>query len=323
MFEEYKPEKFCRDYIDIKGSIRQLVMFMAVIFGIKPVMDDWVEKERYDRFVKICGNYGLSVKPDAVFFGVDDPLITKKSVGKETLTTTIANGRRFESAKPGGMVHVFIAKDKDNLEKAFFNGWYPLVVKNRVIQKPYIDLLKFGYNLGYPRCCVNFFRHFNDWNKYSNLYETLRNTSGKPSYLCNCFTKDVVYSYIYHIPCSFNCLATVEKAQALRDEIGKKEPLFVELIDAHLKLPFLIFYETVMYAFEGEMKDNKLYYKRVYFIGRGEGRNDIYGKILEQGNCLFLDGKDVIILKNGKQTNKIKNQPSEFAPVIPFLIQFD
>lgn len=321
MFEQYLPKKFCREFVEVKKSSRQLVMFMAVVLGIKPAMDDWVRKENYEAFKKVCRRYGLLIKPDVAFSEMDAPSL-KKSIGGETLTTTITKGVQLDLARPSDQIHVFIAKTKDNLERAFKNGWYPVVIKNRVMQKPYIDLQKFGYDLGYPGCCIKFFRHFNDWYKYSHLYETLKNTKGRPSYLCNCFNKDVVYGYIYHIPCSFNCSATKKLAGSLREAIKEEEPEFIEEIDRHLKLPFLIFYETTMYALEGEIKDKKLFYKKVYFIARGSGENNFYKDILEKGNCLFLEDKEIIVLKDKKLVGKINPPATEFAPQIPFLIQF-
>ncbi|TSC53068.1 MAG: Uncharacterized protein LiPW39_447 [Parcubacteria group bacterium LiPW_39] len=321
MFEKYLPKKFCKEYVEVRQSSRQLVMFMAVVLGIKPAMDDWVRKENYEAFKKICRRYGVLVKPDAAFFDLDASAL-KESVGGGTLTTTVAKGIPFELAKGSDLVHVFLAKNKDNLERAFGNGWYPLVIKNRVMQKPFIDLQKFGYDLGYPDCCVKFFRHFNDWYKFSHLYEIFKNTKGRPSYLCNCLTKDVVYSYIYHMPCSFNCRQTIKLADSLREAIKKEEPEFVAEIDKHTKLPFLVFNEIIMYAFEGEIKNDRLFYGKTYFVARGSGQENYYQSILDKGNCLFLEDKEVIVLKNKKLVGKIKVPKTAFAPQIPFLIQF-
>jgi len=321
MFERYIPKKFCRDFVEVKGSSKQLVMFMSVALGIKPAMDDWIFKKDLAAFKRICWRYGLLIKPDVAFSSIDARAL-KQSVGGETLTTTIASGIQLDKAKHSDLIHVFISKTKDKLDDCFKNGWYPVVIKGRTIQKPYIDLQKFGYNLGYPACCIKFFRHFNDWYKYSHLFEIYKNTQGQPSALCNCLTKDVIYSYIYHMPCSFDCKQTKKIVHKLREAIKEQEPDFVSKIDAHLRIPFLVFYETVMYAFEGSIKEQKLYYRRVYFIARGEGYNNIYQKIIEKGNCLFLENEEVYILKNKKLIGKIKPPKTEFAPQKPFLIQF-
>jgi len=320
MFEQCLPKSFCREFISIKNSDRQLIMFMAVVLGIKPAMDDWIPKKRLPKFNNLCRKYGLKIKEDVAFFDIDNPKV-KTAIGGETLTTTIAKGMRVHNASAEDMVHVFISKSKGNLDKAFVNGWYPVMIKNRVSQKPYIDLLKFGYGLGYPDCCIQFFRHFNDWRKYSHLFEIFKNTKGDPSFLCNPFTKDMVYGYIYHMPCSFNCAKTIHLAGELREAIKEKEPELIERIDEHLKMPFLIFYETIMYAFDGKLKNNRLYYKRPYFVARFNKENP-YQKTLEKGNCLFVENRKVIILKNGKNIATINCSKKDWANREPFLIQF-
>ncbi|MEA3464016.1 MAG: hypothetical protein U9R14_03005, partial [Patescibacteria group bacterium] len=138
MFERCLPKKFCREFVSIKDSDRQLIMFMAVVFGIKPAMDDWIPKKKLARFTNLCRKYGLRIKPDVAFSDIDN-LNIKTAVGGETLTTTIAIGARIPQANPEDMVHVFISKSKDDLNKAFVNGWYPVMIKDRIAQKPYID----------------------------------------------------------------------------------------------------------------------------------------------------------------------------------------
>jgi len=323
-FTEYKPEKFCREYVEAKISSRQLVMFMSVVLGIKPAMDDWITNDRLAALKKACKKYGLLLEPDIGFIDVDDQSL-KDSGGGGTLTTTVARGIQVRNAGAKDMIHVFISRKQESLEAISGNGWYPVVVGDRVVHKPYIDLLKFGYNLGYPTCCVDFFRHYNDWYKYSHLWEVFKNTRSRPSYLCNCFTKDLTYGYIYHIPCSYDCQATKKLAGGLRQAIRAEEPRFVELIDRHLRLPFLIFYETVMYAFEGELKNGKLSYSQVYFLGRDSRGNNYYQNILEKGDSLFVEGRTVFVSKGGKKVGKIEaqTQPNGFAPEYPFLIQFE
>src|SRR3989338_473711 len=300
MFETYIPKRFCREFVNIKGFSGQLTMIMATVKVIKPSMDDWVSVDRYDGYRKICKRYGLFIRPDTVFNVVEDQKIPLSVIGRERLTTTKAYGLPFNKLRRNGSVHVSISKSKRNLERCFKNGWYTLIIKSRVIDRPLIDAFKFGYDLGYPECCVNFFQRYNNWYKYSYLYEALKNTpENKYHYLCNPLTKDVTYSYIYHMPCSYNCQTTIESAERIRTAIYEEEPQFVRKIDRHLKLPLLIFYERKSYAFKGEIKNNRLYYKDVCFIGQMP-ENNLYETDLEKGDCVFIENKDVIILKNGK-----------------------
>lgn len=323
MFENYIPKKFCREFVEIKGHSLQLVMIMATVKGIKPCMDDWVRVDKYDKYRKICKSYGLFVRPDTVFNVVEGSNIPINVIGRGRLTTTKAFGFSFNKSVKGGSVHVFISCSKKNLDNGFKNGWYPLIIKNRVIDKPLIDAFKFGYDLGYPKCCIDFFQKYNNWYKYSYLYEAFKNTPQNDyHYLCNPFTKDITYSYIYHMPCSYNCQATINLAKRIREAIYKEEPEFVRRIVRHLRLPLLVFYERKFYAFEGEIKNNRLYYNKVYFIGQMP-ENNLYEIYLRKGNSVFIENKDVLILKNGKLIKRIKWQKKDFAPEMSFIIQFN
>lgn len=324
MFETYIPKKFCREFVRIKGHGSQLTMIMATVKGIKPVMDDWIRVDRYNEYRRICRRYGLFTRPDTIFNVVEGNSISIDVVGRGRLTTTKAFGFPFNNKlNKNGSIHIFISKSKDKLENCFENGWYPLIIKNRVIDKPLIDAFKFGYDLGYPECCVDFFQKYNNWYKYSYLYETFKNTpEGEYNYLCNPFTKDITYSYVYHMPCCYNCKATFNLAKRIKESIDKEEPGFVKEIDKYLRLPLLVFYERKFYAFDGEIKNKRLYYKSVYFIGQMP-ENNLYETDLRKGNCVFIEDKDVVILKKGKLIKRIKWQKKDFAPEFPFIIQFN
>lgn len=323
MFEDYSPKRFCRDLAGIRGHSNGLTIIMAVIKGVKPAADDWIRVGKYDAYQKACKRYGLIVRPDAVFRVVESKKIPAEIIGREYLTSTKAFGFSLNTADRNDSLHVFISRSKKHLEASFSNGWYPLVIKNRVIDKPLIDSFRFGYNLGYPDCCVNFFQRYNNWSAYSYLYEVFKNSShGKYSFLCNPFTKDDAYSYVYHMPCSYSCRETVRLAKQIRRCIYEEEREFAERIDRHLKLPFLVFYERKFYAFEGEIRNKRIHYKKTYFVGRMAG-NNLYEEDLNRGDCVFVDGNDVVISKNGKLIKVIKNQKKNFASETPFIIQFE
>jgi hypothetical protein len=323
MFEQFLPKKFCREFVEIKFTSSQLTMIMAVVKGIKPCMDDWVRVDRFDAYRKACKRYGLFMKPDTIFRVVKKDDLPESIIGKQRLTTTTAFGLPLNRPEKDGSFHVFISKTKKGLDNAFKNGWYPLIINNRVIAKPLADAFKFGYDLGYPGCCVAFFQKYNNWNKYSNLYEIYKNTpESKYSYLCNPFTKDMTYSYIYHMPCSYHCQDTIKLTKRLRAAIKEEEPEFVKRIDEHLKLPALVFYERKAYVFEGKLKNKKLFYKEVYFIGQLM-ENNLYEADLKRGDCLFMEGKDLVILKKGRLIKRVKWQKKDFAPETPFIIQFN
>lgn len=317
LFQRYIPKIFCREYVEVKGSSSQLGIFMATALGIKPLMDDWIPVNKLEEFRKICKKYDLKIREDVIFVNVSKEKIPNNVLGKEYLTTTNAYGYPLNS-REDAQVHLFISKDKRLLKKGM---WYPVIIKNRVIRQPRIDSLRYGYVLGYPECCIKFFRKYNNWLKYSYLYEAYRNTTGKPSFLCNPFLKDTSFSYIYHMPCSYSCGETIKLAGKLRKEIRKRDSEYVELTDKYLKMPFLVFYERKFYCFDGRLKDNEIKYKEVYFPSPDKNK-DTYAKYLKEADTLRLEGRRIILLKRNRIIKTIDVELSNFAPEYPFLIKF-
>lgn len=316
-FNKYTPKSFCREFVDIKGNSLQLAMFMAVVLGIKPLMDDWVPVDKIEEFKKVCRQYGLKVREDIIFNNAAEENIPDKVLGKQYLSTTRAYGFSLNSRKDE-QVHLFISKDKNNLRKGM---WYPVIIKNRVIFQPRIDGLRYGYVLGYPECCIKFFRRYNNWLKYNHLYEIYINTKNKFSFLCNPFLKDNTFSYIYHMPCSYSCVATIKLAGRLRREIKKRDPKFIELADQFLKMPFLVFYERKYYCFNGVLNNNEIKYKDFYFPYSGRNK-DIYGEHFKLADSLRLKGRRIVLLKKNKILKRIDIKCNSFVPEYPFLIQF-
>jgi len=317
-FEPFYPKNFCREFIEIKGNSLQLVMFMATILGFKPLMDDWIEQNELEAFTKLCKKYGLHLKVDCLFKNVRKEIIEDDVIGGRTLTSTVCYGLPRE-VNTKARVHVFISKDRNLLKRGM---WYPLIIKNRVVWPPRPDMLNYGFILGYPACCVKFFRKYNNWHFYSHLYQTYRN-SRRYSYLCNPLLKDDYYSYIYHMPCSFDCKETIKYTRRLRQEIIKRAPKFIKVMDMRLKLPFLVFYEKKIYAFQGRLVNNKeLSYSEIYFVNAEKERNT-YMQKLSKGNRLKLNGRRVDIYKNKERVDMIDASVGSFAPEFPFLVKFD
>jgi hypothetical protein len=314
---DYQPEKKYNEYVSLNGS-RQLPIFIAVANKIKPLMDDWIPLKKYSSFKKMCRKYGLKIIADWVFLKVEEILI-KDSIDSKRLNTTKFYGIPFSKKlqKNNANVHVFISKSEEKLINAKKCGWYPLIVNGRSLHKPFIDHLRFGKALGYPECCIDFYKKFNNHLVYNNLYETYKNTEGKPNYLCNCLFMDFTYSLIHHIPCSFNCKETIEQAKKTLEKIETEEKEFAEKIKYYLQLPALIFDEKDIYIFEGKIKEKNLEYNSFFFIGREE--DDKYSEILNKANNLKVYDEKIDFFYNKKIIKSIlKNKPEN-----GFLIKFE
>ncbi|MCF7916187.1 MAG: hypothetical protein K9L61_00225 [Candidatus Omnitrophica bacterium] len=317
-FKPFYPKNFCRDFIEIKGNPAQLMLFMALVLGLKPFMDIWIEKKRLKDFAKMCKNYGLYLKVDCLFKKVSQKKVKNKIIGGNTLTSTVCYGLP-EEVDSEDKAHVFVSKDKNLIKKGM---WYPVIIKDRVFWPPRADMLNYGYVLGYPDCCIKFFQKYNNWAFYSYLYQVYRN-SKKYSYLANPLLKDDYYSYIYHMPCSFGCKKTINYAKQLRKEIKKREPEFIKKVDGKLKLSFLVFYEKKIYAFKGKLLSKKeLVYSEVYFVNAEPERNT-YMEELVKGNRIKLNGKIVDVYRDKEKVSTIKTSKESFAPESPFLIKLN
>jgi len=316
-FERVLPERFCREFAEFKGGAHQIVMYMSLVLGIKPLLDDWIPSSRLGAFIDLCSNYGLHVRADAVHCPVNPGALSDDVVGKEYITSTSAIGFPL-NAEVEGNVHLFISKDKELLKRGM---WYPVIVRNRVIEQPRIDILKYGEVLGYPSCCVRFFKKYNNWSRYNFLLEIHSHSEATPHYYCNPFTKDAVYSYIYHMPCNFRCSETISLVSRLRTEIQKREPGFVDAIDRHLNMPFLVFYERKFYAFDGFIDDERLYYSQVYFPDSWRP-GKVYLKLLQSGNNLHISDGTVHIFSGRREVASIGSEMRENDFEYPFLIQF-
>jgi hypothetical protein len=300
-------------------------MFMACVLGLKPLMDDWIPVGLLDDYRQMCRRHGLHVRADVTKVLVSRPRAEAQALGGNTLSSTVALGLPLgaplpEEARAQARVHVFLSRDRDLLRHGM---WYPVIVKDRVLWPPYADVLAYGRMLGYPECCIRFFRQRNDWNRFSFLAEIHRASLGRPRHwLCNPLTKDRTYSYIYHMPCRWDCSATRELAGRLRSEVARREPELVRQVDRHLRLPALVFYERKHFVLDGTLQGNRIEYRAVHHPDA-----DPEGRALQQrlarGDALELEGDTVRVFHQGEELDRIQARSEGFAPEHPFLIQFD
>lgn len=271
-------------------------MFVATALGLKSSFDDWVEVSRFDEFVEMCGKYNLHVETDIIFEDISSD--KKAIIGGSNITTTFVEGKRFRKGETG-RVHVFVSLSKEKALEAKRFGWYNVVINNRSINKPFIDHLRFGKALGFPDCCVDFFRRYNEWSKYSHPFETLKNTpkiegKAKGSYYCNNFLMDNTYGIIHNLPCSYRCEKTIEYAKMLEERFREVEPEFIEKATELLKKPLLVFGERNFVLFDGEYLGKEIRYGDCYY-NKNPAR-------LEESIGFFGDvkGGNRVRLKEGK-----------------------
>ena len=313
MFEPYMPKDFCREYAKEIGSA-QLPMFMAVVKGIKPLMDDWVPIQKYQRFKEICRQYKLYVRPNCTFRTPSSSTL-EKAEGKEALSTTKKEAFPFDPSSKEGSVHVYISNSEKVIEEAPRFGWYTMVVDEMVIANPVIDNLRYGLLLGYPKCCVRFF--MNDRQGVNQIYEAYKNTAGEPSFYCNAIPTDFTYFLIHNYPCSFRCRESIKRGRELLSAIREEEPEYATKIEHHLKLPLLVFRIRDAIAFEGKLCKNEVKYSDSYYLSMPELGRASYNKFLE-GNRLKVTEDRILIFRDELLLHSIRKSREDDG----FLLKF-
>ena len=315
LVKPYEPRRFGRDYCEL-ASTGQYPMFVACALGIKPLFDDWIRADKYEEYEQVIAEYGLLIEPDVVF--VEGTKIGEV-IGSENLATTHHTARSFSSGTKEGDVHVFVSKSRELLVEAKKFGWYPVITGNRSINKPFIDHLRFGGILGYPECCVEFFRRYNDWNRYSHPFEALKNTKGAPSYRCNNFLMDSSYSLIHHLPCSYDCQKTIELAKRVDEAIEDVEPGFSKATSEMLKKPLLVFNEKNFIIFDGELMEGNgettITYSACQYFSNPSRPNDNIGFFEEvlQGDNMSINDSAIEIRKGGERIMATRKKPEWFV----------
>ncbi|GCL59833.1 DUF483 domain-containing protein [Microcystis aeruginosa] len=304
-------------YLDIFPNGEQLPSFIATVKGLKSATDLWVENRKWDLFCELAQYFGLLYHVDA-YFAQD--METIKKLPQHLFTTTKAVFNKEFSHQDHA--HVFISKSEDNLRNAIALGWYPLVVNNRVIQKHLADHYNFGKALGYPQCCRDFFQKRNHWYFYNNHYETYRNTSDKPTYLSNGLLRLTPFFLIPHIPCSFNCQASIEYAKTNRILINEESQEYLDEIERRLQTPVLCLSELKIYRFEGKIiSDNVIKYQSVEAI-YPTSNNDLLYQMLIKGDTCIIEGNIIRVYQKNCQINAYFARGDKHEVEIPFLINF-
>ncbi len=231
-----------REYTDLVEGTGQVIPFLATCAGVKPAMDDWVPAANWPAFRALAARLGLHVVTDAAFEFMRGREVPSAVVGGERLNTTRAFGHPPRKARPEQRMHVFLAKRRDDLRRVAAEGWYPLVISGRAVEKPWSDHFRFGAALGYPHCCRTFFAHHNDWWADNHLYQSFRNT-GTARALANPLLKYTGISYAAYLPCSFDCEPTLAYAARVREVVRAACPELADYADSMLRRAFLVLSE--------------------------------------------------------------------------------
>jgi hypothetical protein len=312
-----------RGYVEVRPEHGQPVCFAALLGGLKPVMDDWVSRDRFDQLVDVCRERGLAVAADVQFEALPDQGRLGSVVGRETLTTTRAIGHTLADRVAEASVHVFIGADRRILERTRAAGWYPLIIGNRAMNKPWIDHLWFGEGLGYPECCLAAFARNNNWTLNNMPYQAYRSTRTSPSYLCNSLMRFSGLTWAAHMPCRYDCVPTVQSAGRAREVMRTHCPELAGWIDRIAAVPYLMLNEWEAFAFtSSEVTPVTIEYSGVTVAPSNRPNLRLFDA-LRCGTRLELRDDLVVIFDAAGEVVHVEQTLADgFAPRIPFILDF-
>jgi hypothetical protein len=314
---------FMQRYLEFRPAGGQLIPFAGLVLGCKPVLDEWIPSDVLPDFLEFLEGYGLCCRVESIFDFVEESSDLGDIVGGGLLATTRARGRdpsRVDAI--GGTAHLVIATDRALLDAATANAWYGLACDGVVVAKPWIDHPRFGAQLGYPDCCRRFFASHNDWQRDNTLYQASRRTIHANA-LCNSLLKNAGVSYSVHLPCSFECAATMASASTLRRRLHSLAPALVDWADALLSGHYLVLSEWEAYRVDAQVRHaDSVEYSSVLTVPTNNP-DETLTQLLAEGDEMRIDMGDVIVYSRGSLVGIYESRVDRFGPQMPFLVDFE
>lgn len=308
-------------YLRLRPEHGQPVNFVGLLSGLKPVMDDWVPSALFDEYHEMCRDRGLHVTANAQFENLPTDDSNHGVIGRETLTTTRARGHRIDKRVPTGSIHVFVGADRTTVRRVRWAGWYPLVNGDRASSKPWIDHYWFGQGLGYPTCCVDAFARHNNWAVNNMPYQAWRRT-GSPSSLCNSIMRFSGLTWTAHLPCRYDCPASVEAGAALRAAMREHCPDLADFVDALAARPYLVLNEWEAFRFSNAVVGpTSIDYGGVTVAPSNRPNMPLFEALRAGSRVEIRD--DLVVVFNGADAVWVEEcRVDGFAPRIPVVINF-
>lgn len=337
-------KKTFQELIDLRGNALQIAQYVAVIAGLKRSIDDWIPWSQIEAYQRIAAKLGLTCVLDCIFaqlpktrlpFGSEWAPTTRnlgRALSEEQIAQIITGNKSntLESSlgvKADDQIHVVLAQRPESAAETLGAAWYPLVINNRVVYKPNIDSYRLGAALGYPKCCVKFFMEHNDWPR-QNQYAESAKVSSSFSWKANCLAKNTPWMLIFHMPCAFDCPATLEYSTLLLREIRGFDPHRADSIEKYLKQTIFVCNERLAFTLLSakQHEDGRTSYKGVkslqQFIRLRDPQHDRYVEALNAGDSLdILDGV-TFIWKERRLERKIESFCDHPVAEVPLLLDF-
>jgi len=319
-----KNNEIIEEISRLSGGELSSLELIAVVYGIKPVMAEMANFDKYDsKFIKKLDRINELCKKLSLHFIVS----TKKF---------IINSPRgiFEmvdlNSSQKGKIAFGISKDKDAALEGV-NLYYKKMLSDE-------DGINFGRVMGYPECCLDFGRYLCENSKgdkklnpdnfgFANPAVESLKRSKEFAWQLNVFSSSVLSYY----PCTLNCQESIKYVNKLLKIIKKINPQYEEYLVSLLKEPASLYWTCVdkilFYGdFTGDFENSEVkYYKVVpelnsekfYQNNNPKFLNDlkkVKGKV-QKGNRLIMTPNYFEIYKDKKRIVKIKKD-NQYEPIL-------
>lgn len=314
---------FLGDLVKVRRTATHLSQYIAAMAEIRRSLDDWIPAENFDAFRRLAATGGLVVEVDSVF----KPIAEESAViGLNLAPTTRAVGVPYsEGAGPeaGTHVHVVVSARADWAADTLAAGWYPVIVNGRMVRKPHVDHKRLGRAFGYPACCVDFFMSHNDWTRLNTLADAVK-ASKRLDWRANCLLKQTPWMTIFHMPCSFDCAATLEYSTAVISATRELDVEYAEKIEASLRQSFLVISEAASYVLEGARGTDggRVAYEKATYVG-GRAQYDRYSSPLAKGDELSVEDGVVFVWRGGQLVETLETRCDRGIVEVPMVLNFD
>jgi len=188
------------------------------------------------------------------------------------------------------------------------------------------DMGESGKLLGYPECCIKKHLYFGKQNmtyQHPKLFYQLYKNSRKHNFLTNnlfnfstrlekkedlqqlCryyslnknFPIPLFYlQFISHIPCSYNCQESIKIGKNIYNLLKKYTPDIEKIITYTLSKPVLFFDNFKWIIFDGYVKENTLFYKKI--VPPISLINSSLLNKIKKGNKIFVNNNKIKIFKD-------------------------
>jgi hypothetical protein len=248
-------------------KLNEALEVFCVLQGVKPVTRQMINEEDFHKVFTFCENYGLHFELSSFKILKDKELLVQPGHPSQ------------------GHYFMYISKDKEQAQLAkFYEG-----VKND---------RKLGEVLGYPSCCVDFYKeHYYAASQMGDEYSlfSIQNTQGKGSFLNNNLLRFFGVSLISHFPCSFNCKETQQYAQQCLTMVEESNPGLAGYLKQALKGPVISHVGTGIHPIKDFVQKGKIVrYNSVWMTSP----NYLHDVLSRSNTLRLLDAHHVEVFHN-------------------------